>query len=186
MKRHPVLSGDRVTLRPIELEDAPSMLKSLCEPDVSHWTGNQVIYSLEQIQAHCANIVEDEDRLDYAIAQKGDHQYIGEAVLQEIDWINQHAHFRVALASPQWFGQGFGREATLLLLAHGFETLQLHRIELEVYEYNHRALSLYIKIGFVQEGVRRGVLLKDGSFHDAIVMSMLCQEYRERYLSGAE
>lgn len=181
MKRHPVLSGDRVTLRPISLEDAPSMLNTLSEPDVSHWTGNQVIYSLEDIQAHCVSIAEDEDRLDYAIAQKGEHQYIGEAVLQDIDLKNRHAHFRIALASPQWFGRGFGREATLLLLSHGFETLKLHRIELEVYEYNDRARSLYEELGFVQEGVRRDILLKKGAFHNAIVMSILDREYRERY-----
>lgn len=172
----PVLSGERITLRPVRVEDAPFILSALSEPEITHWTGNQTSYTLEQVKAFCISIAQDSDRLDYAITQKEADEYIGEAVLQEIDWKNKHAHFRIAMASPEWIGRGFGREATLLLLTHGFEALGLHRIELEVYEFNHRARALYEKIGFVHEGVRRHVLLKDDGFHNALTMSLIATE----------
>lgn len=177
MSKSPVLCGEKVNLRPIGVDDAPAMLAALLDPDVAYWTGNLETYTLEQVKAHCARVSKDEGRLDYAITTKGDPGYIGEAVLQDIDWAHKSAHFRVALASSKWFGKGFGGEATRLLLAHGFETLGLNRIELEVYEFNARARALYAKLGFVDEGVRRQVFLRDGSFHNACLMSILSEEY---------
>ena len=54
----------------------------------------------------------------------------------------------------------------------------MHRIELEVYDFNPRAQHVYEKAGFMREGVRREVLLWDGEYHDAIVMSILEDEFR--------
>ena len=55
--------------------------------------------------------------------------------------------------------------------------LDLHRIELEVYDFNPRAIHVYKKAGFIQEGIRRDVLLWDGKYQSAIVMSMLKSDY---------
>ncbi|NIW45005.1 MAG: N-acetyltransferase, partial [Gammaproteobacteria bacterium] len=70
-------------------------------------------------------------------------------------------------------------EATRLILEYGFRTLKLHRIELEVYDFNPRAQHVYEKVGFIKEGVRRDVLLWEGLYHSAIVMSILAHEFRE-------
>jgi RimJ/RimL family protein N-acetyltransferase len=69
-----------------------------------------------------------------------------------------------------------GTEATRLLVDHAFTEIEdppVHRIGLEVYEFNHRAVRLYERMGFRREGVLRDALHWDGGFHDALVMSML-------------
>jgi len=53
-------------------------------------------------------------------------------------------------------------------------------LELEVYDFNPRAIHVYEKAGFVREGVRRDVLLWDGVYQSAIVMSILKPEYEQR------
>ena len=58
--------------------------------------------------------------------------------------------------------------------------IDLHRIELEVYDFNPRAAHVYEKAGFVREGVRRDVLYWQGHYHDAITMSILKPEYEKR------
>ncbi len=71
---------------------------------------------------------------------------------------------------PGTFGRGFGTEATRLILGHGFETLGLHRISLEVYAFNPRARRAYEKAGFVAEGVLRDALLWEGERVDSLVI----------------
>ncbi len=77
--------------------------------------------------------------------------------------------------------QGYGREALLLMLEYGFGILNLHRIELEAYSYNERALHVYEGLGFKKEGVRREALYYDHEYHDIITMSLLEEEYRKKF-----
>lgn len=73
--------------------------------------------------------------------------------------------------------RGLGTGATRLILAHGFETVGLHRIELSVYTFNPRARRVYDKVGFVYEGTMRDALLCEGEWIDADTMSILESEW---------
>lgn len=72
-----------------------------------------------------------------------------------------------------------GTEASRLILGYGFETLRLHRIELDVYGFNPRAQHVYEKVGFVLEGVKRDAFCFDGQYVDEIPMSILDHEWAE-------
>ncbi len=173
----PTIIGTNIVLRPITADDADAMFASLSDEESVRLTGTQAVFTLEEVQNYCQRIVHADDRVDFAITTKDDPAYIGEAVLNNIDWENRSANFRIALAGAKHFGKGHGSEAARLVVAFGFETLKLHRIELEVYDFNPRAQHVYEKIGFVREGVRRDVLLWEGEYHSAIVMSILEQDY---------
>ncbi|MGB0387766.1 MAG: GNAT family N-acetyltransferase [Ardenticatenaceae bacterium] len=179
MLEKPNLVGARVVLRPITVEDAAAMFASLSDEESMRLTGTQKSFTFEQVQQYCQRIEGADDRADFAITLKGNPLYIGEAVLNEIDWKNRTASFRIALADKRFFGHGYGTEATRLIVDYGIRTLHLHRIELEVYEFNPRAQHVYEKVGFVREGVRRDVLLWEGVYHNAIVMSILEHEYKK-------
>lgn len=49
-------------------------------------------------------------------------------------------------------GKGIGTFAVKEILNHGFNNLNLNRIQLNVLNYNHRAIKLYEKCGFKLEG----------------------------------
>lgn len=74
-------------------------------------------------------------------------------------------------------GPGFGTEATRLIVGYGFEELGLHRVQLEAYRHNHRALRVYEKVGFVTEGVRRETQVRDGEWVDEVLMAILDHEW---------
>ncbi|MCA9954157.1 MAG: GNAT family N-acetyltransferase [Anaerolineales bacterium] len=173
----PILTGERVILRPITVDDAKAMFASLSDAESMRLTGTQQTFTFEQVQQHCQRISQADDRVDYAITRKEDGAYVGEVVLNGIDSLNRSAGFRIALASEKSFGQGYGTEATRLILDFGFRTLNLHRIDLEVYDFNPRAQHVYEKVGFVREGILRDALLWNGRYHNAILMSILEDEY---------
>lgn len=70
-----------------------------------------------------------------------------------------------------------------MLLDYAFLELNLHRISLRVFSLNERAIHIYNKIGFVQEGVVRESLYRSGKWHDIIIMGILKREYfsKEEY-----
>ena len=178
MLEKPILQGETIFLRPLGPEDSESIFASLSDEESMRLTGTQQSFTLEQVQAFYATVPDTDDRIDYAIVLKdGSDIMIGEVVLNNIDWDNKSANFRIALSSQNYFGKGYGSQATQLMIKHGFEVLDLHRIELEVYDFNPRAIHVYKKAGFVQEGIRRDVLLWDGNYQSAIVMSMLKSDY---------
>ncbi len=179
MLEKPTLTSERLILRPITEADALDMFASLSDAESMRLTGTQQNFTLEQVQQYCQRVAQADDRFDYAITVPGDPTYLGEVVLNDIDQINRSASFRIALASEKLFGRGYGTEATQLIVDFGFQSLKLHRIELEVYDFNPRAQHVYEKVGFVREGIRRDVLLWDGVYHSAIVMSILENEYKK-------
>ena len=76
------------------------------------------------------------------------------------------------------WGQGFGTEATQLMLDLAFGTLDLHRIALYVFEFNERAIRAYRRAGFVIEGRSRESILRDGRWWDELAMSVLVTDWQ--------
>jgi RimJ/RimL family protein N-acetyltransferase len=74
-------------------------------------------------------------------------------------------------------GQGYGTEAIRWILNWAFKTADLHRVELHVFGWNESARRLYERVGFVEEGRRRGCLRKDGKWWDEVVMGILAEEW---------
>ena len=58
-----------------------------------------------------------------------------------------------------------------------FDSIGLHRIFLTVDVENARAIASYRKVGFVEEGRMRGAFFHDGAWADALLMSILEQEW---------
>ncbi|MBZ4416669.1 GNAT family N-acetyltransferase [Myxococcus sp. RHSTA-1-4] len=173
----PVLRGERVVLRPFLPEDVPALWRMLHEPECMRLTGSQQPFTREAVEAWYASRAEEPDRLDLAITDAATGECLGEVVLNNLDPHNRACNFRISLTGPGVFGRGLGTEATRLMLRHAFESVALHRVELEVYAFNPRARRVYEKVGFVAEGVRRQVLWWEGAWHDAILMSLLAPEW---------
>jgi RimJ/RimL family protein N-acetyltransferase len=173
----PVLTGGRVRLRPFREDDLDAAWRMLCDEEGRRLTGTHARFTREVSDQWYRSRPAQTDRLDLAIARLEDDQLVGEVVLHELDPDNRSCGFRISLLGPEVFGHGYGTEATRLLLAHGFETVGLHRIELEVYDHNPRAQHVYRRVGFRVEGVRRDALRWEGRYYDAIVMAMLAPEW---------
>ena len=94
--------------------------------------------------------------------------------------VRQHrnAMIGISLADP-FRGQGYGLEAINWGLDWAFKFGGMHRVSLIGFSYNDRALKLYRKMGFVDEGREREAIYHDRGWHDMIIMGMLEHEWEK-------
>lgn len=115
----------------------------------------------------------------FAIRTIASKQLIGSTGLHAPDWRNRCAVFGISIGDPDYWGKGYGTDTTRIVVRYGFMELNLHRIELIVFDYNKRAIRVYEKVGFKHEGVRRQAHFRDGEYHDVHLMSILRHEWDE-------
>ncbi len=113
----------------------------------------------------------------FAIRTREQNNLIGTTSLMRIDWRSRHSEFGIAIGDKNYWGKGFGTDATRRMLGYAFLELNLNRVELQVYDFNKRAIRSYEKVGFTHEGARRQAIFRDGQYHDIHVMSILRDEW---------
>ncbi|MFJ9672867.1 GNAT family N-acetyltransferase [Streptomyces sp. NPDC101221] len=173
----PVLTGDRTVLRPFTEADAERMWEIVNDPEVAHFTGSPPRELTPRVLRDWYGTRSARpDRLDLAVTDPADGELLGEVVLHDWEPANRSCTFRT-LIGPRGCGRGVGTEATRLIVSHAFEGLGLHRVQLDAYAHNHRALRVYEKVGFVREGVRREVERRDGVWVDEVLMAVLDHEW---------
>jgi RimJ/RimL family protein N-acetyltransferase len=114
----------------------------------------------------------------FAIHLKGDDEPVGVISLMNISDANESAELSVIVGHPDDRHQGYGTQAIELLLRYAFEELRLNRVGLSAFDFNGEAISAYEKLGFVVEGRYRQAIKRYSGFHDAILMSVLKDEWR--------
>jgi RimJ/RimL family protein N-acetyltransferase len=174
----PTLLGSTVRLEPVGSQHCDALWESISEPEVLMLTGTHRSFTEAEVRDWVATRQGQHDRADWAIVRREDEAVLGEAVLNEFSADDESANFRIALGKPEYFGRGYGTEATRLVVRYGLDEAGLHRISLQVFDFNPRAQRVYEKCGFIPEGVERDALNWDGEWHDALRMSILATDPR--------
>jgi putative acetyltransferase len=73
----------------------------------------------------------------------------------------------------EWQGRGVGRRLVGRLLDWADNWAGILRVELTVHADNERAIALYRRMGFEEEGRHRAYALKNGRYVDALFMARL-------------
>ncbi|KAJ3794579.1 acyl-CoA N-acyltransferase [Lentinula aff. detonsa] len=110
------------------------------------------------------------------IEEKESSKFLGFIALKISVTKNRDAEFTIGIIASEW-GQGFGTEASRWLIGYGFRGLNLHRISLTVTATNDRAVAVYKKVGFVEEGRKRAAMWSQGKWVDHITMGILEEEF---------
>ena len=113
----------------------------------------------------------------FAIHLKDEPEPIGIVSLMNVSEANASAELSIIVGHPEDRHHGYGVEAIAALLDYAFEERGLNRVGLSVFEFNEDAISAYAKLGFREEGRLRQALRRDDAFHDAILMSVLKDEW---------
>jgi RimJ/RimL family protein N-acetyltransferase len=174
----PFLVGPSIYLRPLEREDARTIVPWFNDPEVMRYLLRYRPLTLTEEEEFLKRMAQSETDLALGIVRKGEDRLIGATGFHHIDARCRHASFGILLGDKEAWGKGYGTEATGLMVGYAFETLNLNRVWLHVYEYNERGKRAYEKVGFRVEGRLRQDTFRDGRYWDTLVMGILRDEWR--------
>jgi RimJ/RimL family protein N-acetyltransferase len=174
------LVGDGVELRRHERRNYPLYAK---------WYGDEEIWRLTSWtaapmrRAAVERLFESRETSTFddafAIHREGEDEPLGVISLTNISEANLSADLSVIVGEEEDRERGLGTEAIKILLRYAFGELGLNRVGLSVFDFNELAISAYEKLGFREEGRLSKAIRRDGSFHDAILMRVLADEWGE-------
>ena len=77
---------------------------------------------------------------------------------------------------PSFRGRRLADEAALLFQRHLLDQLGYHRLQLEIYGFNERALAHAERAGFIREGVRRKAYWRNGEWVDGVIYGLVRED----------
>jgi RimJ/RimL family protein N-acetyltransferase len=175
----PSIEGPRVVLRHHRPEDLPHVRRWYRDPELARLTR----YSLQpmsddEVDRFFHGRLMSPDAVAYAIDIRGTGRLIGLTTFSNLDPDNGSVLFHISIGEADAWGQGYGTEATQMMLELAFERIGLHRVGLSVFSFNERAIRSYRKAGFRLEGRAREAIVRDGEPFDELGMGILASEWR--------
>lgn len=176
-------SGDTI-LRAFRREDVVAFRRWWDNFEVTRYMESGWRPSTVVLESSFLEFLENDDRVIAFAVETAEGRLIGSCGLYEIFWPGRRAEFRIMLGEPEIFGKGHGSRATRMLVEYAFMRANMEVVHLGVNADNVAAVRAYEKAGFVHEGVRRHFVYAAGEYHDAIVMSILRDEYLQSIAAG--
>lgn len=175
-----MIYAERIRLRAVERCDLPSFVAFFNDPEVRENLSIYLPMSLASEELWFEhNLNRQPEEQQYAIdARDGEGwKLIGSCGFYHLSLRDRSAEIGLSIGDKAYWNQGYGQETVRLLLRHGFNTLNLNRIVLQVLENHNRAIHIYEKAGFVLEGRQRQARYRDGQYLDLLLMSVLKSEW---------
>ena len=175
-----MIEGKKVRIRAVETTDLDEIMKWVNDPEVidNLLMRYPVSRHLEEKWLEKALDTSDMRNKAFSIETK-DGVYLGGIGLHKINWENRSAEVGIVIGKKEYWGKGYGTDAMLAILEFAFNHMNLHRVYLEVYDFNVRGIKSYEKCGFKKEGALRDDRYSRGKYHDTIIMGILKEEYEK-------
>jgi len=173
-----MLKGEKVILRPGRREDVARQHEF--NQDIELYgldCAFPQISSLEKTQADFETWATKPDQNSAWFAIEADGKYIGNCCLLGLRNPHGNLELGIVIGDRDYWGRGYGRDATRLLLKFGFHYLGARRIVLTTHAKNERAIRCYRACGFVEEGRPRKAIWVEGEYVDLVNMSILREEW---------
>jgi RimJ/RimL family protein N-acetyltransferase len=174
-----LFNGERVRLTALHPDDAPLMARWYEDGEFARmWDAAPANpKTAESLRKWFEEVNASKSDFAFGIRQMYSDDLIGYIDLSDILWNHGAAWMALGIGDPVNRGKGYGFEAINLVLRFAFHEINLHRVQLNVFGYNERAIKLYERIGFQREGVFREFISRDGRRYDMILYGMLKREW---------
>lgn len=182
----PVLTTERLVLRPLAVSDAPALYTVFSDPTVVRYWSAEPWTDISFAEAAIARALEayrDEAELRFAIELAASGELIGTVALHHFFNQNKRCELGYALASAHW-GRGYACEALEAALEHGFREVGLNRVEADIDPRNEASGRVLEKLGFRKEGYMPQRWLVHGEYADTVNYGLLRAYWNERSAAG--
>ena len=175
----PVMTGSKMTLRELEINDAAPLFAMLTAEEVSRFISPPpaTVEGFERFIAWARAEREAGRYACFAVVPHGMTAAIGLFQVRQLEPSFATAEWGFALGSEYW-GSGIFIEGGRMVVDFAIDTLGVRRLEARAAVANGRGNGALRKLGAVQEGVLRRSFLKNGVHLDQMLWSILNEEWR--------
>lgn len=172
-------TGNKVRLREYRKDDIEKALTYINDSEIKKLLNAGIPFpnTYQDEEKWVLGMSSSKETYSFAIETLEDGKYIGGCGINDIDWKNSVALVGIFIGDKEHLGKGYGTDAMKVLVKFIFEQMNIHKVKLNVFSFNERAIKSYEKCGFVKEGVLRDEIFRDGKYYDEIIMSILREEF---------
>jgi RimJ/RimL family protein N-acetyltransferase len=173
------IETERLILRRFTRRDVKDVVEFMSHPSVG-----RIVTGMEPREASVRAYIDrhntyepfEKDKVfDLAIERRENHKVIGLVTL--ICREHKRAELGYVLG-VDYRGQGYATEACRGLVAYGFTTLGLHRIQATTSSANRASWRVMERLGMEQEGRLRDGEFRDGEWADTLIYGILANEWQ--------
>jgi diamine N-acetyltransferase len=178
--RNPVMVGERVYLRPFEVEDAKDLAEASHHETDTFMERGRDLGSPLAFEHWIKELYEHQPpdgEIQFAVCLTENDECIGLIGLEFVDLINGVAETGSWFHKPEYRNKGYGTEAKHLVLEYAFHRLHLERIISIVFEPNTRSAAALAKQGYQPAGRLKWDEIKDGRYQDLLIFDLLPEEW---------
>jgi ribosomal-protein-alanine N-acetyltransferase len=180
MKRHVVLTTDRLVLRPPELDDAPSIERLAgAYPIALNTLSIPHPYPAGAGEEWVRKNSSHDDDVTFVITARDSGDVVGVIGLM-LHRESDSAEIGYWIGVPYW-GRGYMTEAARAAIDFGFEALKLNKIYASHFDRNPSSGRVLQKLGMTHEGRLRQHHKKWGVYVDVEMYSLLRSEWQNKH-----
>lgn len=175
----PVLEGERLRLRRINMHDAQDIYDYSRDEKVAEhvlWSAHRSVFETRSYIRWMVRKYRCGEPASWGIALKSDDRIIGTIGFMWIQDENSCAEVGYSLSRKHW-NNGIMTEALKLVIRYGFEEMGLNRIEAIHETTNPASGAVMRKCGMVKEGTMFSKLKNKGRFVDVDMYAILRKDY---------
>ncbi|MHA2289133.1 MAG: GNAT family N-acetyltransferase [Promethearchaeota archaeon] len=178
-----MIKGKRIKFAPLDRKHIDLFLKWFNDPEITQYLLMYKPITRDWEEVWFDALKQKEDMVHFSILlldQEDPEKIIGNCAIHNIDNKNRSCTCGITIGEKNYQNKGYGTEAMEMLVEYAFNTLNMNRMELSVWEFNTRAFKAYQKVGFVEEGRKRQARYHNGKYYDEIIMAILKDEWEKR------
>jgi len=171
----PELETARLRLRELTEEDVPAIFRCFSNEALTRYYGQEPFADTQQAKQlikQFAKNFEEKRGIRWGIERKDSNEVIGTVGFHLWSAAHQRAEIGYEI-HPDYWRQGYTKEAVQKVIAYGFGDMNLNRIGAVVFLENEASSKLLIQLGFQQEGILRDYMYQKGQAHDTFIYSLL-------------
>ncbi len=175
----PQLETERLILRRLTMADLEFVFQHFSDPMVNRYLlDNEPLARRDEAREIIEFYLDPAGKTHnrWGIVLKSEDALIGTCGFHRWEKRYRRAEIGYDLGHAYW-GRGIMSEALREILAHGFEKMELNRVEAIVYPENTPSVRLLERLGFQKEGLLRDYLYSLGEFYDHSIFSLLKREW---------
>lgn len=163
-----------VNIRPLEKKDLRDVHKINNELKIMSYWFEEPYQSLSELESLYERHIRDESERRFVIEENDD--FAGIVELVELDYIHRNCEIQVVV-TEKFKGLSLAENAMIEIVSYAFDILNMHKVYLYVDIDNKKAVHIYKKLGFKEEGYLREHFYTMGEYKDSYFMGVLKREW---------